>query len=183
MRSVGFSKGFSIVELVIAILVVGIVAAVSMSRMLSADAFDVIVAREEIVSVLRMAQQRAIGHEDVVVTLQPDGDELVISLEDGVGDLMDPVTTTLPAGSLSADVDILSSCSTPPDNDNVITNLKPLIVEFDALGDLMISGVVDGTPPHPADVTTGMRICLNNDPVMSICISAAGFAYVGDCDA
>lgn len=170
-------------ELVIAILIVGIVAAITTSRLIGRNAFDIIVAREEIVSVLRMAQQRAIGHQDVVVTLQPNGDDLVISLEDSVGALINPVTTTLPAGLLSADVDVLTSCSTPSDANNVLTDSKPLIVEFDALGDLLIGGVVTGTPPHPVDVTTGMRICLNNDPAMSICISAAGFAYTGECDA
>ncbi|OGT74681.1 MAG: hypothetical protein A3H44_03305 [Gammaproteobacteria bacterium RIFCSPLOWO2_02_FULL_57_10] len=118
-----------------------------------------------------------------MVTLQPSGDDLVISLEDSAGNLISPVTTALPAGLLSADVDVLASCSTPPDSDNVATDDKPLHVEFDALGDLMIGGVVDGTPAYPVDVTTGMRICLNNDPVMSICISAAGFAYTGNCDA
>ena len=177
------NSGFTIIELVIAIMVIGIIGAVAASRLLGADAFDLIAAREQIVSILRMAQQRAIGHQDVVVTLQPSGDDLVISLEDSAGNLISPVTTALPAGLLSADVDVLASCSTPPDSDNVATDDKPLHVEFDALGDLMIGGVVDGTPAYPVDVTTGMRICLNNDPVMSICISAAGFAYTGNCDA
>lgn len=177
------NAGFSIIELVIAIMVIGILGAVATSRLMSADAFNVITAREQTVSILRMAQQRAIGHQDVVVTLQPNGDDLVISLEDSVGNVIDPVTIALTAGLLSSDVDILTSCSSPPDSNNVLTDLKPLIVEFDALGDLMIGGVVTGTPPHPVNVTTGMRICLDNDPVMSICISAAGFAYTGDCDA
>lgn len=177
------NSGFTIIELVIAIMVVGIIGAVATSRLIGADAFNVIAAREQIVSTLRMAQQRAIGHQDVVVTLQPNGDDLVISLEDSVGNVVDPVTTALPAGLLRADVNVLASCSTPPDSGNVLTYDNPLHVEFDALGDLMIGGVVDGTQAYPVNVTTGMRICLNNDPVMSICISAAGFAYTGDCDA
>jgi type II secretory pathway pseudopilin PulG len=183
MKPVRYFTGFSIVELVVAILIAGIIAAVTMSRLLNRDSFDVIIAREEIVSILRMAQQRAIGHQDVVVTLQPSGNDLVISLKSDSVNLISPVTTTFPAGLLSADVDILSSCSTPPAAGNVLTDLKPLHVEFGALGDLLSGGVIDGSPPHPVDVTTGMRLCLNNDPVMSICISAAGFAYTGDCDA
>ncbi|MDP1930576.1 MAG: hypothetical protein Q8L60_03860 [Gammaproteobacteria bacterium] len=171
------------VELIIAIIVMGIIGAIAMSRILNANAFNVITAREQIVSVLRMAQQRAIGHEDVVFTLRPVADELVITLEASGFDIIDPVRTPLATVGIRSDSNNLTSCSTPPDPANAITNLKPLIVEFDALGDLKNGGVVDGAPTYPTSITTGMRICLNNDPLMSICVSAAGFAYVGDCDA
>lgn len=177
-------KGFTIVELVITIVLIGIVSSVAIARMLSADAFNAIGARETIVSTLRMAQQRAIGHEDVVVTLQPSGSDLILSLEGGGTTLTPNTTLSLRSVSLSADVDILDGCDvTPPDADNALEDSKPLIIDFGELGDLVTSGVVDGTPVYPVDVTTGMRICINDDPIMSVCVSAAGYAYVGDCDA
>jgi prepilin-type N-terminal cleavage/methylation domain-containing protein len=182
MKSVGDASGFSIIELVITLVIVGIVAAIAGSRMLNSDAYNIIAAREQIVSSLRMAQQRAIGHEDVVLTLQPSGNNLTISLAAGAVALMSPVSTPLAGVSVRADLDTLNSCSTPPAADNELTALKPLHVAYDALGDLRNSGVVDGTPGYPAPVSTGLRICLNNDPAMSICVSAVGFAYVGDCD-
>jgi prepilin-type N-terminal cleavage/methylation domain-containing protein len=184
VRIVSRHAGFTIVELVITIVLIGIVSSVAIARMLSADAFNAIGAREIIVSTLRMAQQRAIGHEDVVVTLQPVGSDLVISLAGGGANLIPSTTISLRSVSVAVDVDILDACdATPPDVDNTLEALKPLIVDFDALGDLMTAGVVDGTPVYPVDVTTGLRICINNDPIMSICVSKVGYAYAGDCDA
>lgn len=184
MSALNSHKGFSLVELIITIVILGIVGAVAIARMLSADAFNAVVAREAIVSTVRMAQQRAIGHEDVILTLQPNGSDLTLTLEGGGAELTPSTVISLQSVSIAADVDILDACDvTPPDTDNTLEDLKPLIIDFDALGDLLTSGVVDGTPVYPVDVTTGMRICINNDPVMSICVSKAGYAYVGECDA
>ncbi|MDX1491615.1 MAG: type II secretion system protein [Pseudohongiellaceae bacterium] len=183
MNTFSYRSGFTLVEMVITILLIGIVSAVALSRMLSADAYNAINVREGVISAFQMAQQRAIGHADVVLTFQPDGDELSVLLEGDGAALVPETRLPLASVTIAAEVDVLDACDTiSPDSDNILSDVKPLIVEFDALGDMLSSGVVDGNPANPVDVNTGMRICINEDPVMSLCISKLGYAYAGACD-
>jgi hypothetical protein len=57
-----------------------------------------------------------------------------------------------------------------------------MTINFDELGDLAASGVTGAT----GAITSALRICLNNDANVntdSVCVSPAGFAYAGSCDA
>ena len=59
------SLGFTLVEAVIVVMVIGIIAAVTMSRVLRDDTYNAFLARDQITSLARSAQQRAIGRNDV----------------------------------------------------------------------------------------------------------------------
>tara|TARA_R110002072_G_scaffold136124_2_gene278049 strand:- start:3216 stop:3749 length:534 start_codon:yes stop_codon:yes gene_type:complete len=170
--------GYTIIELVIVIVLVGIISAVGFSRILRSDTYNAIIARDQIVSLARSAQQRAIGRSDVAMTIQPDGDDLEIRIQDGGGTLQTAVVSSISA-VLSGDVNEQDGCSVTPGADT-ITNAAPFVLSFDELGDLLAGGVT-GAAGFPEAVSTAARVCINNDPAMSVCWSASGYAYVGDC--
>ena len=64
---------------------------------------------------------------------------------------------------------------------NTISNANPMVIQFDELGDLYRGGVTSALG-YPITASTGMRLCLNNDPSVSICLSPAGFPFKGDCE-
>jgi len=169
--------GFSFVEAIVAILLVGIVAAVVFPRLLSSDAYNAAINRDQIVAFARSAQQKSIGRSDIRLTLQPSGNDLLLAVQDSTGEVQ-RATTPMRTVQLAGDVNVNASCGAAPGG-NTITSGNAMQIEYDALGDLLQArfGNAAWQP-----VGTGVRICVNNNPMMSICISKTGFAYAGDCD-
>ncbi len=172
------NQGFSIVELIIAIVLLGIISSVAMSRFLRSDSYNPAITRDQVVSLARSAQQKAIGRNDVTLTIQPVDDLIEVRLDDGAGQVqisrMDLATV-----NMRADVNELDSCSVTAGG-FAVTNAAPLVLNYDSLGDL-ITGGVTGSPGFPQAITTAVRLCINDSPAMSVCWSPSGFAYVGDC--
>lgn len=172
------SRGFTVIETVIAIVLVGILSAVTISRFLQSDTYNPSIARDQIISLSRSAQQKAISRADVTLTIQPVGNQLEIRLADGDGEI-ESATVDNASLILRGDVNELDGCEVT-DGVDLITNAAPFVLEYDELGDLLRGGVT-GSTGYPVAVSTGARICLNADAAMSICWSAAGYAYIGDC--
>jgi len=166
--------GFTVIELVVVIFVIGIISAVMLSRSLRSDTYNAAIARDQIISMARTAQQKAIGRNDVGMTLQSTGDNLNINISDSTG-VIQSVRFSRSSVDAQADVNVLSSCSVLPAGATV-TDMAPFVLRYTHLGDLLEGGVGGVTA-----VTTGARVCINNDPSMSVCISSAGYAYEGDC--
>lgn len=171
-------SGYSVVELVIVILVIGIVSAVALSRTLRSDTYNPVIARDQIVSIARSAQQKAIGRSDVSLHIQPLGNNLQLRIEDSTG-VVELINTALASVVPRGDVNVLGSCAAVPGT-SLITVATPMVLNYNELGDLL-NGGVSGSPGYPQEVTSGARICINNDPRMSVCLSSAGYAYVGNC--
>ncbi len=177
-------RGFTMVELVIVIFLVGIISAVAMSRLLEGDIFNASVVRDQIISLARSTQQLALGRSDVALILRTNGDTLELQT---VEDFVDENTfTELQSASvdirsveLAGDVNVATSCSATPGT-SAISNAAPMVIQFNELGDLFRGGVV-GSVGYPITASTAMRICVNDDPLSSVCLSPAGFAYAGDC--
>lgn len=177
--------GFSIVELVIAIVIMGIIAAVAMSRMLEGDVYNASVVRDQIVSLARAGQQRALGRTDVAIILRPNGSDLDITTAEAFVDINNYTalqSSSIDARSvaLSADVNVTASCGSTPGADT-LSNTDPFVLQFDALGDLRRGGVTTATG-YPVNISSAARICINDDALSSICFSPAGYAYAGDCE-
>ncbi|MES3007214.1 MAG: type II secretion system protein [Pseudomonadota bacterium] len=178
-------KGFTIIELVITIMVIGILAAFAMSRLLGANVFNSTVVRDQIITLARSTQQQALGRSDVALILRPNADELqLLTVEDFV-DInsyteLQSAVVGMSTVSLSGDVNITDSCGVTPGTD-LIGNSEPMVVQFDELGDLFRGGVTDNAG-YPVVATTAMRICVDDDPRVSICFSPAGLAFAGDCE-
>ena len=171
--------GFSLVELIIVITLIGIVSVVAMSRMISRNTFNAPIARDAIISMARSAQQNAIGHTDIVMTLDVVSNELHLTLKAGAT-VLETASAPLAEVTLRADVNDTDSCAATP-GATVLGPGSGMVVEYDALGSLLEGGPVNGVG-YPFEPTAGMRICVNAEALNSVCISPAGYAYAGDCD-
>lgn len=177
-----FAAGFTVIEIIIAIVVVSIISVVIMSRFLGGNTFNPVIVRDQIVSMARIAQQASLGRADVSLTITPSApDSVILNVSEGGGSI---ASVVLDIGDviLSGDINKLVSSQTPScaadDGDNAITAVTPMTINFDELGDLAISGVTGST----GAITSAVRICLNNTNIDSVCISPAGYAYAGSCD-
>lgn len=173
-------SGFSLVELIIVIMLIGIVSVVAMSRMLGPDTFNAPIVRDAIIAMARAAQQNAIGHPDIVLTLEETGGELELRLEAGAT-LLESTRVELEDVTIRADVNETDSCAVTP-GETVIGAGSAMVIEYDALGSLLQGGPVNGVG-YPFQPDGGMRVCINGEAHNSVCISPAGYAYAGDCDA
>lgn len=172
------SKGFSIIEIVVVIVILAVISAVAMSRFISGNTFDEIVIRDQIISLSRVALQSSRGRSSVSLSVQPNGagDEVTITVSDSGGSI-ESATVSMDTTTLTGDINETDSCATTNGADS-ITNAAPMTLNFGALGDLGVSGVTGST----GAVTSAARICINEEAEMSVCVSPSGFAYAGDCD-
>lgn len=172
------ATGFTLVEMVTVIAILGVIAAVAMSRILSGNALNAIVVRDQIISLARTAQQNALGRADVELVITPSAgsEEITLSTSDGSGGI-ESYTFSMNTVVLTGDINDTDSCAVTSGAD-AITNAAPMTLTFGELGDLGVSGV-DGST---GAVTSALRICLNDTVSESVCVSPSGFAYAGDCD-
>lgn len=170
--------GVTLLELVIVISLFGIVGIVALSRTMGATTFNQLIARDQIISVARIAQNVRIGRAPVSFSITPNvgGDLLAISASHD-GGVFSAVTVNAADVVIRADINQSMSCAAT-DGATLVTNAYPLVFTYDALGELGVSGVMGST----GAVTSAARICINGDPAMSICIASSGYAYAGDCD-
>lgn len=176
--------GFSLVELVVVMLLLGIIGATIMARMIRSDSYEAIILRDQVISMARLAQQQALGGQDVVLILEPTGNELAIQIEaeESAGRLTVQSSTT-PRGvvRLSADINDTASCLAGPADASMEPGTR-MELHYDALGNLTVGAA--GVSPLGSPLTgiaRGARLCINEQPQLSVCWSPAGFAYVGDC--
>lgn len=168
------ATGFTVIELVITVLILGIVSAFAMTRIMGGDNLDAAIVSDQLVSMARSAQQKALGRSDVQLRVQPVGNNLDISIADSTG-IVESASVASGSISLFGDVNQLSACNVAPSG-ALITNASPMVLNYNSLGDLLNGGVGGASA-----VETGARICLEPDTSLSVCISASGYAYRGDC--
>lgn len=169
------ARGFTVIELVIVIGMLIIIAGVAFTRSQRGDVYNPAIARDQIISMSRSAQQKAIGRSDVVLRLQEVGSNLQIQiLEDDT--VIQSSRTSLANVTLRGDVNVLASCGSVAGG-TPVTAGNPFVLSYDSLGDLLQGGPGD----NQVSVTTGARMCINGEVLMSVCWSAAGFAYAGNC--
>lgn len=177
--------GYSAIELVIVILIIGIISTVTVGRLLEGDTYNASVVRDQIVSLARSGHQRSLGRSDLALIVRPNGNKIeIITAEDFVDaqDFTSLQASLIDARSVvvSGDVNITASCEVTPGAD-VLSNATPMVIQFNELGDLYRGGVTSSSG-YPIAATTAIRLCVNNDPLVSVCFSPAGFAYAGDCE-
>lgn len=170
------NAGFTLVELVVVIVILSIISVVAISRFASGNAFSAFIIRDQIISLVRSAQESSLGRADVSFTLSiPASDRVRLTTAAG-GSTLNQVELDLDSVSISGDVNQTASCATT--GATAITAAPAFVLNFASLGALANSGFVGSE----LAVNSAIRICLNDRAADSVCISPAGFAYAGDCD-
>jgi MSHA pilin protein MshC len=180
-KSQNKSIGFSIVELVIVILVLGVISATAMSRFSDENAFTGLIVRDQIISQARRAQQGAFGRSGMSMVLTPNMARTEATVEVlEASAVLSSVTVSIYSLTFTGDTNVTSSCSSTPGTS--VTDTTPFTLTFGQLGDLVASSGVAGAASFGLAATTAVRLCVNEDIDYSVCVSPSGFAYAGDCD-
>lgn len=177
MSAIKADHGFTIVEVIVAIVIMSLLGAVILSRFSDANQFNGLVVRDQIISLARTAQQNSLGRPAVVMTITPDGNDVDIVTSSN-GTTIESVTTSMSTLSLTGDRNETASCGVTGGG-AISTSGGSMTFTFGELGDIASpSGVTGDT----GAVVSGLRVCINNDPALSVCVSPSGYAYPGDCD-
>ena len=175
-------SGFTIIELVVVLVLVGIAAATIAPRFMAPNAFDESAAQDALLATIRAAQQAALGRENVSFTIEQAGNAWVLTVT------ADPGASTLRTAEVPARSVILETGSTASSGDTCESSFDDAIaanflLTFDAKGNLasFANGANTAFTSDPA--FNGVRICVNDAAASSVCVSRAGYAYAGTCDA
>jgi len=167
------SRGFTIVELVVTISLLGIISAVVFSRWFDSDAYRVNTTAAQIISQARLAQRIALANGDLGIHFQiaqSAGDWQLLIVQDDAG-----VVSTLHQIDVSATrIAINITAGIGP---TALSESTLLDIEFNGLGDLAAVeiGGVQGS------VTSGIAISLSGHFNQQLCLSPLGFAHNGLC--
>jgi len=160
-------RGFTAVELVSVIALVGILAAVSFGRLMPTQGFDQRIAEDQLISLARSAQQLSLARANVDLFFQDTGSELNVATR--VGGTVQ-TSRIFPKNEVTITADTSAAGGTQGTCAVIGT---PISVSFDASGELA------GAYPS-GTYSQGFPICLNGSSV-SLCISPSGFAHSGSC--
>ena len=105
-------SGVTLLELVIVIFLFGIIGIVALSRTMGANTFNQLIARDQIISVARIAQNVRIGRAPVSFSITPNvgGDLLAISASHD-GGVFSAVTVNAADVVIRADINQSASCA------------------------------------------------------------------------
>ena len=164
------ARGFTIVELITVVVLLGILSMTAVSRMVRPSSFAPGIVAQTFVAEARIAQQRAASRRDASVTLTADrlGDDwrFVLSSDvDGVlrTELVEAANTSVTVKSGAASASLDSSAS--------------LRLDFTTTGDLSVV-LIDGLL---GDASGGVALTVVGDTSRDVCVHPTGYAVEGVC--
>ncbi len=160
-------QGFTLVELVTVLVLLGVLSAVAFSRLGNVDSYRDSLFQNQLLSYLRLAQRSAVAHQGSVATLtltRTNAESWNVSLS--FGSPLQSLNYTL-AGENG-----LSYISGATNGSLSVSDT--LALQFDDDGDLNRI-----TSPVVATVSQSLSLSLN--AARQLCISPTGFAYEGSC--
>jgi prepilin-type N-terminal cleavage/methylation domain-containing protein len=165
--------GFTVVELIAVLVLLGILAATAMSRMVSGNAYAPALVAQQLLAVGRLAQQTALARQDATVAIEVDQDagdwRFRVQVDDGV-------TTTTAVEERAS----IANTSVVVMNGATTVSLGPataLSLSFDGLGSVAASSAGSTV----VDPTIGVGFTVSGDSTSLLCIGSTGHVYRGNC--
>lgn len=166
--------GFTVIEMIVAILLIAIIAVTVFSRFGNPSSFDSSIARDNLIALALLAQQTSLGRENVTFEIDPAGGDWAFSVVVS-GAVIRSVTVPGNAISLETGSTVSGTCALGLDE--AVT--QDFQVTYNGNGNA--TGFTNGASA-PVPVSNGVRICVNDSVEYSACISPAGFPFQGNCD-
>ncbi len=165
------TRGFTVVELVIAIALLGIVSVTVSSRWFSSDPFEADSVKSQLIAEARLAQRTALANSqlEISLVLVESGGEWRYQIYQDGGSGRTLLRETVSAGT-GVGIQVLTG---------VTTALGPgvnLDLTYDALGNVELL-TVGGTS---RDASSGIQLSMMGG-THQMCISPLGYAHDGDC--
>jgi len=168
------STGFTLVELIVVIALLGVLTVFAASRMIGSDSFTPSMASQQTIALVRLAQQHAQSRQDVTISFVLDwysDDWRFRVISDRSGTPKTLRETTLESRNLVIQIT----------NDGSSETLGPaasLTLDFNGRG-----GVDSGTMVATSiDPDTGIALAFSGDSVHLVCVGSSGYGYRGACE-
>jgi prepilin-type N-terminal cleavage/methylation domain-containing protein len=172
------AAGFTIIEVIVVIVLLGITGAVVVSRFFEPSTLGGVAARDGLIATIRAAQQFALGRSLVTVEIDNTGSDWIVTAKANAATIRTLEISTrnlvLETGSAGASGD---TCATGFDT-AVAADFE---LVFDSEGNLE-EFTNNGSTEAVNASFNGVRICVNDRVDQSMCVSPAGYAYAGNCD-
>jgi len=167
------SGGFTVVELIAVMVLLGILAATATSRMVSGSAYAPALVAQQLLAVGRLAQQTAMARQDATISIDVDQDagdwRFRVQVNDGV---MTTTATEERAHIANTSVVVVNGATSVP-----LGPAAPLRLSFDGLGSVT-AGSAGSTVVDP---TIGVGFTVSGDSTSLLCIGSTGHVYRGNC--
>ncbi len=170
---VRYADGFTVVELVAVLVLMGILAATATSRMVGSNAYAPALISQQFVAIGRLAQQTALARQDASVSLDVDqngGDwRFRVQVDDGASTATAHEERT---AVLNTNLTVSSGAVTVP-----LGPAASLHLVFDGIGGLAAGNVAATT----LSTDVGVGLTASGDSASGVCIGSTGHAYRGAC--
>lgn len=155
-------EGFTLIELIMVIILLGVLSVFTMSRFSSGQSYSASIVKNQLLAALRLSQQTALSRSssgaNVVLTLTSSGGNWSFVTSGGSGQSF---TSEIEAGTeqIRFGTDFSAACSA--------LSILPLSISFDGDGNRL---------PQ-----SNLRMCIDSDIDYELCISSSGYSYEGAC--
>jgi MSHA pilin protein MshC len=166
------TKGFTLIELIVVIIVISILSTVGISLLSGSDQYTARLASDRWLAGLRLAQRFSLQKQSasnlVVLTVSNSASQWTMSIDQGVTNL----------SQFSVDKEGLLAYASTTDFSAACNSLPLLTFPFR----LNFNGYGDSVSGSRVQVSTNQRICFVGATTQQLCISPSGYAYEGLCE-
>ena len=154
-------KGFTLIELIMVIILLGVLSVFAMSRFSSGQSYSSAIVKNQLLAALRLSQQTALSrsssNQNVILTITSAGGSWLFVTSGGG----DSFTSQVEAGveQIRFGTNFAAACSS--------LSTLPLVISFDGDGNRL---------PQ-----SNLRMCVDSDIDYELCISSSGYSYEGVC--